>query len=350
MDVDVAPLLRRLCLQNDSPAVGAMLKGVAGAGRPLPVVDGLEMATMASEEVMRLLLKHSLLDAATWYTVAPRRLTWTALHAAAQNNSAGVVAALAHAPGADVRAVAWHEGAPKGVLYFACDRPTPEPDLVECLLRCGAEVDVPAVDEAARRGAWAAALLLLRHASPLIAAQSTALWYACTSAPVATVERLLAAGCPADTKLPAPNRTPLHAACLRPLAEAVPLAQLLLQASAFVDVGYRCAWFRGTTRYTSNCTPLFCACQAGNAALVKMLLQRGARPDTSAAAEFVWEKYAAEDAGRWCPALWRCERHHVQPKGCTALEVARRGGHCDIVELLLGHWPLQRHLAASAAR
>lgn len=27
--------------------------------------------TMASEEVMRLLLKHSLLDAATWYTVAP---------------------------------------------------------------------------------------------------------------------------------------------------------------------------------------------------------------------------------------------------------------------------------------
>lgn len=60
---------------------------------------------------------------------AARRLTWTALHAAAQNNSAGVVAALAHAPGADVRAVAWHEGAPKGVLYFACDRPTPEPDL-----------------------------------------------------------------------------------------------------------------------------------------------------------------------------------------------------------------------------
>lgn len=31
--------------RNDSPAVGAMLKGVAGAGRPLPVVDGLEMAT-----------------------------------------------------------------------------------------------------------------------------------------------------------------------------------------------------------------------------------------------------------------------------------------------------------------
>ena len=343
---DGAEGLHRACLGGGCAAaeVRALLDLLPR--QTLGHLDAMALVTEAEGGVLSALLAQGLLNVGATHTIPARRLTWGLLHAAAQNRDVGIARSLVGA-NADPAAPAWHEGAQKGALYFAVCRARPEPPLVQYLLGAGAAVDTPALDEAARRQYWGVLLLLLDSAGPDVKARSVALWHACASADAEMVQQLLRRGCGADSKRPAPDRSPLHVACVREPGTAVALARLLLDGGAHVDVGYRCAWEDRGTRRVANRTPLFEACRVGNADLVRLLLERGARVDSSAEARFVWERHN-EDLAVWCPASWVCERHHVQPMGCTALEVARIGGSPGIVDLLLGHWPLQRHLSQFA--